>query len=582
MINPRDYQEWALTAWLDWVSAGKGNPLLLYPTGVGKSVIIALIIEHCIKHYPGTRTMVLTHSKELIQQDYDKLKQYWPEAPAGIYCEGLKRREYWNSITIGSIQTVYNMPELFGHIDLLFIDEAHLISLKDDSMYRSFIAKLRVINPNLVTTGLTATGWRAKQGYLWMGENALFDGAAVDACSVDAFNWFLDQGYLVPPIAKKTKFQYNTSEVKVHGGEYSQKDAEEKTNKKDLNERVVITMLEAFKDAGRNSGLVFCNGIKHVEKIAEVFEYYGANVTYVHSKMDDKTRDRRIEEYKNGEADWIINNGILTTGFDHPALDFIGMLKLTRLSSYWVQMLGRGTRPLYAPGFDLSTVEGRLASIAASPKQNTMVLDFGKNDRLGMINDPVIPMPGERRGPGEAPIRVCDECGSYNHASAPQCLACGFIFPRRDKYDDESSGRKLVKKLPPTTLTQAPAEVADFTVDTVTYDLHHKSADKPPSLKITYHCGFRSFSEWMHFDPASGKGFRSRGLNWWMNRANCGPSAVPKTVAEALTAAPSLRIPKTIKVRLGKYNEVTDYDYETEHENGQPETNRESERLHIS
>src|SRR5690606_34593455 len=99
-------------------------------------------------------------------------------------------------------------------------------------------------------------------------------------------------------------------------------------------------------------------------------------------------------------------------------------------------------------GYDLNTREGRLAAIAASHKPRGIVHDFAKNsERLGPINDPVIPIPGTRKRPGEAPVRICDVCGTYNHASAPVCMGCGYEFPRREQFNDETSGKALVKKL---------------------------------------------------------------------------------------------------------------------------------------
>src|SRR3546814_2131431 len=82
------------------------------------------------------------------------------------------------------------------------------------TLFRSFISELTKRNPNIVVTGLTATGWRPGQGMLHWGDNALFDGIAVDACGLEAFNWFFDEGYLVPPVAKRTSFQYDISKVR--------------------------------------------------------------------------------------------------------------------------------------------------------------------------------------------------------------------------------------------------------------------------------------------------------------------------------------------------------------------------------
>lgn len=68
----------------------------------------------------------------------------------------------------------------------------------------------------------------------------------------------------------------------------------------------------------------------------------------------------------------VVNNNVLTTGFDDPEIDLIAVLRHTASSPLWVQMLGRGTRPVYAPGFDLNTTGGRLAAIEVG--QNKTVL----------------------------------------------------------------------------------------------------------------------------------------------------------------------------------------------------------------
>src|SRR3546814_20312111 len=54
-----------------------GNPLVAMPTGTGKSVVIARFLQSVLSQYGQQRIMVLTHVKELIQQNFTKLKQLW-------------------------------------------------------------------------------------------------------------------------------------------------------------------------------------------------------------------------------------------------------------------------------------------------------------------------------------------------------------------------------------------------------------------------------------------------------------------------------------------------------------------------
>jgi DNA repair protein RadD len=92
-IQPRDYQAAAVQSIFDYFISKHGNPVVAMPTGTGKSVVIALFLQRVFYHYPRQRVMVLTHVKELIGQNFAKLLEAWPTAPAGIYSSGLKRRD---------------------------------------------------------------------------------------------------------------------------------------------------------------------------------------------------------------------------------------------------------------------------------------------------------------------------------------------------------------------------------------------------------------------------------------------------------------------------------------------------------
>src|SRR5690606_23327156 len=100
----RDYQEYAIASIFRYFEqGGKGNPIVAMPTGTGKSVVIGGFIREVMLRYPGQRIIVLTHVKELIEQNYKKLLALWPTAPAGVYSAGLRRREIGLPITFAGI-----------------------------------------------------------------------------------------------------------------------------------------------------------------------------------------------------------------------------------------------------------------------------------------------------------------------------------------------------------------------------------------------------------------------------------------------------------------------------------------------
>lgn len=544
IIQPRDYQDYAIEKPFEYfINADEpGNPLIAMPTGTGKSVVVGGIVKKAFQMHPSARVMMLTETKELVAQNYKKLREMWPQAPVGIYCDGLDRKQHHYPITFGTIGSVINVVTAFGFIDLLIVDEAHGISQDDDTMYRKFIATLKLSNPKLKVIGLTATHWRMKQGLLTEGENALFDDIVVDMTDMVSYNWFFDQGYLLPPIPRPTALEYDLTKVKIKGGEYDQKSLQEEVDNQKKNEAVVLECLQYGQT--RHCGMVFASGVDHCKHIQEIFEYYGERATWVASRgMSSKERDRNIAAFQAGDFKWMINNGILTTGFDHPPLDIIGMARHTLSPGLWVQMLGRGTRPLYASGFDLLTQTGRLSSIAASSKQNCLVLDFASNaSRLGMINAPRIPTPPERKRKGDAPVRVCDSCGCYNHASARVCWNCQHEFPRYLKIDETSSTHSLVAGAGNQLPKSAPL-YEEVAVDRVTYQIWKKPG-KPDSIKVTYHCGRKTYPEWVCLEHDGSIAGRARG--WWRTFSN--GKEVPATTAEALKLTDTLRQPRAIEV----------------------------------
>ena len=65
----RDYQQRAIDQLYDWMRQNKGHPCLVLPTGSGKSHIVAALCKDALQNWPDTRVLMLTHVKELIEQN---------------------------------------------------------------------------------------------------------------------------------------------------------------------------------------------------------------------------------------------------------------------------------------------------------------------------------------------------------------------------------------------------------------------------------------------------------------------------------------------------------------------------------
>jgi DNA repair protein RadD len=176
------------------------------------------------------------------------------------------------------------------------------------------------------------------------------------------------------------------------------------------------------------------------------------------------------------------------------------------------------------------------------------VLDFAANTkRLGPINDPVIPRK-KGQGGGDAPVKICGSCGTYNHASVTHCICCGAEFTFVVKLKMESGTDTLIKDDNPI--------VELFKVDHITYSKHEKLG-RPPMMKVSYYCGLRVFEEFVCVEH---EGFAHRkARQFWTQRGEAG-EAMPETTEFALVRAERLKAATHIKVWINKkYPEILSY-----------------------
>ena len=555
-MQPRWYQVEAVDAFFHFVAeahkAGMERiaPLILLPTGTGKSPVLAITIKRLLTKWPRVRVLKLTHVKELVEQNADKLRKVWPNAPLGIISAGLKRCELGRPITYAGIASVYKMIDQLGHIDVLFVDEAHWVSTKEKTMYAKVILALWKRNPKMVLCGLTATGWRTKGGRLEQNENAFFTGVAYDGTTFEHWERYIADRHLVPLIARPTDVELKYENVQVSNtGDFNLKQLQEAVDDLETTRQAVNETIA--KAAGRKSGLVYGVGIEHVMHIYQFFRERGERVTFVHSKISDDERDQRIAAFKRGEYRWLVNNGILTTGFDHPPLDVIAVMRPTKSSALHGQILGRGTRPW--DGVDENDVPDEFFP---GYKNDCLVLDFARNTRrLGTIDD--LKVPGEdgakKRAPkaGMAVCRLCPDCETYCPARANTCHKCGYEFPPPVVNIEGTAGEDAPMKAGRGLRREKehePNQTAYFDVDQVVYGRVAGRGGKPDYLGVTYHCGLRRFRENVFLEHPGDA--MARAHRWWRERSD--DPFVPATVAEAVERMGELRTPSRIYVWLNR------------------------------
>ena len=419
----RDYQQRAIDQLYEWFHKNEsGNPCLVLPTGSGKSHIIAALVKDALTSWPETRVLMLTHQKELIAQNAEKMREHWRNAPMGIYSASLKRKVLDEPITFAGIQSIAKKGNQIGHIDLVIVDECHSINHSEAGSYRKLLTTLSEINPALRVIGLSATPYRLGHGYIHEGADTVFD-ALIEPITITEL--VLD-GYLSPLRSKHTSHTLNTDGVKKQGGEFVASALEAAVDRDDINAIVVEETIRRASD--RKSWLFFCAGIGHAHHVADLLNDSGISAACVTGQTPQSEREQILRDFKDGHIRAVTNVNVLSTGYDYPGIDCLVMLRPTMSPGLYVQMAGRGMR-------------------IAEGKQDCLVLDFAGNVSTHGPITAVQPPSKKIKGDGVAPTKECEACHEIVTPNTKVCPSCGFEFPESEKkeafvqlHDDDIMG----------------------------------------------------------------------------------------------------------------------------------------------
>ena len=526
----RPYQIEAVEAVYKYLREHDDNPCVVLPTAAGKTPCLATICKDAVLRWNG-RVLILAHVKELLEQAAEKLEAICPEVHVGIYSAGLNRRDTLAPVIIAGIQSVYKRASDLGKFDLILIDEAHYLNPEGEGMYRTFLSEMEKINPDVRLIGLTATPYRMKSGMICAPENLLNN-----ICYEIGVKELINQGFLCPLVSKAGRREANTDKLHIRAGEFIASEAEELMDEDNL----VLAACEEIISYTRNrkSCLIFAAGINHAEHIAATLRgEFGVEAECVFGETSSLFREQYIENFKTGKLKYLINVGVLTTGFDAPNIDCVVLLRPTNSPGLFYQMTGRGFR-------------------LHPDKENCLILDFGGNImRHGPVDAITIKEPG--KGNGEAPAKKCPDCNSVIHAAYHTCPDCGYIFPQRDKDKHDS-------KAATTGIISGQVDYTDYDVKAVFYSVHIKRGadpEDPKTMRVEYCVGFNHYiSEWVC--PEHTGYARNKFEAWWKKRSNV-PS--PDTAQEAVNLANDGALAKPSKIIVKsiageKFDRIVDYE----------------------
>jgi DNA repair protein RadD len=537
VLSPRWYQSQANDAVWKYLNEKSGNCVTVLPTGAGKSLLIALLIRQALEF--GGRVVVLAHRKELLQQNADEIRGLIPGVDVGIYSAGLKSREIHNTVVVAGIQSVFRKAEDLGRRHLILVDECHLCSDLEESIYSTFLNAMKQ-QEGLRIVGLSATPFRTGTGPI-CGPDRIFQRIVFEAKTAQ----LIAEGFLCPITNKVAEAEVNTDKVGLRGGEFVESEMQAAF---DVDEKVQAACAEIIeKTQGRHSVLVFASGVHHAEQIAELLPE-SAVVTGETLPIE---RAETLRRFVAGELRFLVNVDVLTTGFNARCVDAIAILRATMSPGLFCQMVGRGLR-------------------LHESKQNTYLLDFGGNiARHGSIDDENF---GRSEGKGRAGVAAengrgkrCPSCELDVSPATVVCPECNFIFPRdrelkHDITADETS--QLTGAIPP----------EEWEVKDVVVRVHTKRDDEhaPQTVRVDYVCGKTGVAgnlttilipEWT---CPGHQGFaRLKFLAWWDARSICDPPD-NATDAVALINMGVCRRPVRITTKKdGRWHRVTECFFES-------------------
>lgn len=372
MIQFRPYQlqaiEGVFEQWKD-----NQSTLIVCPTGCGKTTIFTEIARRRKDH---GRVMILVHREELLKQAKDRM-----EMQAGIRCDvemGSQRAPQGlfniSDAVVATVQSMYSGNGGSGRMahfkpvqfSTLICDEAHhYIS----PAYKKVIDYFRN-NPTLKVLGVTATPDRADEEAL----GQVFESVAHDYEILDAIH----DGWLVPVDQRMVEVQgLDFSNMRTQLGDLNSRDLAEVMEREEVLQGVASASIEIIKD---KRTIAFTASVAHAEMLSNIFNRHRQGMSeWICGKTPRDVRAHKLQQFKAGEIQVMVNCGVLTEGFDCPEVECIIQARPTKSRSLYAQIIGRSLRPLPGLVDPLELPAERREAIEKSAKPVALIIDYVGN-----------------------------------------------------------------------------------------------------------------------------------------------------------------------------------------------------------
>jgi DNA repair protein RadD len=389
-----EHQKLAEAQLRESLRSGHRRPIIQSPTGSGKTVLAAAIVEKALAK--GKRVIFTVPKLSLIDQTVERFNEEGIRAIGVIqgYHPGTDGTQ---PVQVASIQTLRRrrLPEA----DLVLVDEAHEVH----DFYRDWMEKPEW--KQIPFVGLTATPWTR-------GIGKLYDDLIVPTTTAE----LIEKGFL-------SKFKVfapshpDLAGVKTVAGDYHEGQLSAVMSEAKLTADVVQTWLEKGQD---RPTLAFCVDLGHARKLADEFNSRGVVCGYVDAYTDRRARNELGEAFRARQVQVICSVGTLTTGIDWDVRCII-LARPTKSEILYVQIIGRGLR----------TGVGKDHCLILDHSDTTLRLGFVTDIHHEELDDGKPNRSSKASVAEEKKPRECPACKALKNTHI--CPSCGFAPVRQSQ-----------------------------------------------------------------------------------------------------------------------------------------------------
>jgi DNA repair protein RadD len=388
------HQQLAVELVRNSLGTGHKRPVLQAPTGFGKTVVAAAIVEKALAK--GKRVIFTVPKLSLIDQTVERFSE------EGIRAIGVVQGYHPDTdaaqpVQVCSIQTLRRrkLPEA----DLVLIDEAHEVH----DFHREWMEKPEW--KNIPFVGLTATPWTRGLG-------KLYDDLLMPTTTTE-----LIQKKFLAPFRVFAPSHPDLAGVKTVAGDYHEGQLSAVMSKKELTADVVKTWLEKGED---RPTLAFCVDLAHARKLQEQFEASGVACGYVDAFTSRAERGEIAARFRNRLLQVVCSVGTLTTGIDWDVRCII-LARPTKSEILYVQIIGRGLR----------TGVGKDHCLILDHSDTALKLGFVTDIHHGELDDGKPNRSAKTSVAEEKKPRECPSCKVLKNTHV--CPSCGFAPQRQSQ-----------------------------------------------------------------------------------------------------------------------------------------------------